>query len=117
MPQILESIVVSDKNVISKHKENAHYYNKELKNTNGVTLLENKKGHNSAYWIYTIKVERQDDFMDKMQEKIAEGYDVIFTKRHHKKYKGKLGNSFLYKYLGKLERFSNGDMKLFSDGY
>ena len=34
-----------------------------------VTLLENKEGHDSAYWIYTIKVERQDDFMAKMQEK------------------------------------------------
>ncbi len=58
-----------DKNVINKHKENAHYYNKELKNTNGVTLLENKKGHDSAYWIYTIKVENQDGFMAKMKEK------------------------------------------------
>ena len=58
-----------DENVIAKHKANAHYYNEQLKDINGVTLLENKEGHDSAYWIYTIKVERQDDFMTKMQEK------------------------------------------------
>lgn len=58
-----------DENVISKHKANAKYYNEQLKDVKGVTLLENKEGHDSAYWIYTIKVERQDDFMAKMQEK------------------------------------------------
>ena len=41
----------------------------ELKNLKGVTLLENKEGYESAYWIYTIKVERQDDFMRAMQKK------------------------------------------------
>tara|TARA_R110002050_G_scaffold260434_1_gene399986 strand:+ start:156 stop:1343 length:1188 start_codon:yes stop_codon:yes gene_type:complete len=58
-----------DKEVILKHKANGHYYNEQLKDVNGVTLLENKEGHDSAYWVYTIKVERQDDFMAKMQEK------------------------------------------------
>ncbi len=58
-----------DENVIAKHKANGHYYNEQLKDVDGVTLLENKKEHDSAYWIYTIKVERQDDFMAKMQEK------------------------------------------------
>ena len=58
-----------DENVIAKHKANAHYYNEQLKNVKGVTLLENKEGHDSAYWIYTIKVKRQDDFMAKMKEK------------------------------------------------
>ena len=58
-----------DKEVISKHKANGHYYNEQLKDVKGVTLLENKEGHDSAYWIYTIKVERQEDFMAKMKEK------------------------------------------------
>ena len=58
-----------DENVISKHKANAHYYNEQLKDVNGVTLLENKEGYDSAYWIYTIKVKRQDDFMRMMQKK------------------------------------------------
>lgn len=58
-----------DAEVISKHKSNAHYYNRELKNIPDVTLLENKEGYDSAYWIYTIKVKRQEDFMKMMQEK------------------------------------------------
>ena len=58
-----------DKKVLSKVKSNANYYNEQLKDAKGVTLLENKDGHESAYWIYTIKVERQDDFMRAMQKK------------------------------------------------
>ena len=58
-----------DDNVISKNKANAHYYNEQLKNVDGVTLLENKEGYDSSYWIYTLKVERQDDFMKKMESK------------------------------------------------
>jgi len=58
-----------DANVISKTKANAHYYNEQLKDVKGVTLLENKEGHDSSYWIYTIKVDRQDDFMSMMKEK------------------------------------------------
>jgi dTDP-4-amino-4,6-dideoxygalactose transaminase len=34
----------------------------------GVTLLENKSDRQSSYWIYTMKVERQQDFMNKMKE-------------------------------------------------
>lgn len=48
--------------------DNANFYNKELSNVSGITLLENKSDRQSTYWIYTIKVERQSDFMKKMQE-------------------------------------------------
>jgi dTDP-4-amino-4,6-dideoxy-D-glucose/dTDP-4-amino-2,4-dideoxy-beta-L-xylose transaminase len=68
-----------DKNVIAKHKANAYYYNEQLKDVNGVTLLENKDGYDSAYWIYTIKVERQEDFMRMMQEK-----DIMVSRVHER---------------------------------
>ena len=58
-----------DKNVIDKNIDNANFYNTELKGVDGVTLLENKEGFNSSYWIYTIKVDRQDQFMEMMKEK------------------------------------------------
>lgn len=48
--------------------DNANFYNQELIDVPGVTLLENKSDRQSSYWIYTIKVERQQDFMNKMQE-------------------------------------------------
>lgn len=54
--------------VLPKHIENAHFYNENLKDISGLTLLENKTDRQSSYWIYTIKVERQDDFMNKMKE-------------------------------------------------
>jgi len=58
-----------DENVISKHKANARYYNDQLKDVPGVTLLDNDEDYESSYWIYTIKVERQADFMAMMQKK------------------------------------------------
>ena len=68
-----------DKEVISKHKSNANYYNNTLKDVEGITLLENKEGFDSSYWIYTLKVERQDDFMKMMQEK-----DIMVSRVHER---------------------------------
>ena len=53
---------------IAKTIDNANFYNQELVNVPGVTLLENNSDRQSSYWIYTLKVERQQDFMSKMQE-------------------------------------------------
>ena len=53
---------------IAKTIDNANFYNQELAGVPGVTLLENNSDRQSSYWIYTMKVERQQDFMDKMKE-------------------------------------------------
>ena len=55
-------------NIISKHRENAAYYDKHLKNIPGVTLLERKPGHNSAFWIYSMLVDNRDGFYKWMKE-------------------------------------------------
>ena len=58
--------------LVSKHRENAAYYDEHLKNVPGVELLERKPGHNSAFWIYSLKVEDRDRFYKWMDEcKIA----------------------------------------------
>ncbi len=54
--------------IISKHKENAAYYDSELENIDGVTLLERKKGFDSAFWIYTMLVDDRDGFYKYMDE-------------------------------------------------
>ena len=54
--------------VIPKHIENASYYDFELKNIKGVTLLERKNDRVSSSWLYTMKVENQAGFMKKMNE-------------------------------------------------
>lgn len=55
--------------VIQRHRENAFFYNQELKNINGVTLLENPIDRESAYWLYTIKVKDRDNFIKMLKDK------------------------------------------------
>ena len=54
--------------IVSKHRENAAYYDKHLQNTPGVTLLERHPGHDSAFWIYSMLVENRDGFYKWMDE-------------------------------------------------
>ena len=55
-------------NLVSKHKENAAYYDENLKDINGVTLLEREDGFESAFWIYTILVDNRNSFYKYMEE-------------------------------------------------
>lgn len=54
--------------IISKHRDNAKYYDDNLKNINGLTLTERKEDRNSSFWIYSMLVERREDFMKWMKE-------------------------------------------------
>jgi len=54
--------------IISKHRENAKFYDENLKDVKGVTLLERNPDHNSAFWIYSMLVENRDGFYKWMKE-------------------------------------------------
>jgi len=54
--------------IIGKHRDNAKFYDENLKNVNGVTLLHRHKGHDSAFWIYSMLVEDRDGFYKHMKE-------------------------------------------------
>ena len=54
--------------IVSKHKENESYYDSELQNVNGVTLLKEKKDSNQKFWIYTLKVDDRPSFYEYMKE-------------------------------------------------
>ena len=54
--------------IVGLHQSNAQYYNDNLSNVQGVTLLENSPDRKSASWLYTMKVERRDDFMNAIKE-------------------------------------------------
>ena len=54
--------------LIKKHQLNAAYYDKHLKNINGVTLLDRHEGHESAFWIYSMLVDDRDGFYKWMKE-------------------------------------------------
>ena len=55
-------------NVIQRHQDNAKYYDDNLKDVNGVTLLGRSENSESAFWIYSMFVDRKEDFMDYMKE-------------------------------------------------
>jgi dTDP-4-amino-4,6-dideoxygalactose transaminase len=56
------------KEIVGKHQLNGKYYDKHLKNIEGVTLLERKRDRESAFWIYSMLVDKKDDFMNYMKE-------------------------------------------------
>lgn len=54
--------------IISKHRDNARYYDQNLKDIQGVTLLARHNGHESSYWIYSLLVENRDGFYRHMND-------------------------------------------------
>jgi dTDP-4-amino-4,6-dideoxygalactose transaminase len=56
-----------DELVLEKQKENAAFYDKELEDVDGVTLMTRHEGHESSFWIYSMLVERRDDFYRAMK--------------------------------------------------
>lgn len=54
--------------IIYKHRENAKYYDEQLKNVSGIKLLKRNIGHDSSFWLYSILVEDKESFTKKMHE-------------------------------------------------
>ena len=54
--------------IVKKHRDNADFYDKELKDVDKVTLLERKYNHKSSFWIYSMLVDHKDEFMNHMKE-------------------------------------------------
>ena len=55
--------------LVGRHIDNAEYYNKELNGVDGVTLTQQDMKHRkSSYWIYSMLVDKKQEFMDKMKE-------------------------------------------------
>ena len=58
--------VIEDR--LSKIQNIASYYNEELSNVNGITLMDYKSDRESSYWLYPILVENRDAFVKKMKD-------------------------------------------------
>jgi dTDP-4-amino-4,6-dideoxygalactose transaminase len=54
--------------IIKRHQENASFYDKNLKDVKGVTLLERNPDCEPAFWIYSMLVENRDGFYKWMKE-------------------------------------------------
>lgn len=69
----IENLKIVDEEVVQKHKDNAAYYDRELgeidRTSNSLISLPSRDSRmESAFWIYSILVERKDDFMRYMKE-------------------------------------------------
>lgn len=54
--------------IIQKHRENATFYDKTLREVPGINLTRRQEDRLSAYWIYTILVDQKKKFMDTMNQ-------------------------------------------------
>ena len=72
MNDLNASIGLSNFNIaldaIKRHQNNAEYYRSQLDNVPGIKILTEHSDRKSTYWIFTMLVERRDDFMRKMSE-------------------------------------------------
>jgi perosamine synthetase len=59
---------VSD--IVGKHISNGLFYDEALANINGLKLIPYYKNTKPSYWLYTMKVEKRDDFIKML---ISEG--------------------------------------------
>jgi len=75
----LENLKVVDEEVLDIHRSNAHYYDKHLKNIDGVELLERDPRMDSTFWIYSFLVDKKQEFMDHMKE-----YGVMVSQVHER---------------------------------
>jgi dTDP-4-amino-4,6-dideoxygalactose transaminase len=55
-------------NLLEKNRNNYNYLYEQLKNIEFVELFENKDDRKSACWLFTMKVNRKNDFIEKMKE-------------------------------------------------
>ena len=54
--------------LVSKHINNAKFYDDQLKNLSKITLLPRSDEAISASWLYTIHVDGRDEFMNYMSK-------------------------------------------------
>jgi dTDP-4-amino-4,6-dideoxygalactose transaminase len=64
----LSNLKIVDNEVLNIHKENGKYYDENLKGVDGLTLLKRDSRMESSFWIYSILVDRKQEFMDHMKE-------------------------------------------------
>lgn len=63
--------------IVNSYIDNGKFYDNELKNINGVELLNYYPNSEPSYWLYTMKVERRDDFVRMMAEN-----DILASELH-----------------------------------
>lgn len=53
---------------LKKSKDNVEYYRKELKNLNGIELIQNSLDRNSSNWLFSVLVKDRMEFVELMKD-------------------------------------------------
>lgn len=54
--------------IVSKHRDNARFYDEQLAELNKVTLLKREPGFESSFWIYSMLVDDRPSFYEYMKK-------------------------------------------------
>ena len=65
--------------IVGRYISNGRYYDETLTGIPGVKLVEYSPNTEASYWLYTIRVERRDDFM-----RMMEAAGIAATPLHHR---------------------------------
>lgn len=65
--------------ILDKYILNGKYYDEALKGVPGITMVPYYPNTEPSYWLYTLKVEKRDDFI-----KMLESIGVVATPLHHR---------------------------------
>lgn len=67
------------RDIINRYIDNGKFYDKELNGVDGITLPYYYPGAEASYWLYTMKVERRDDFI-----RMLESNGITASPLHHR---------------------------------
>ena len=65
--------------VVGTYISNGKYYDEALRNVDGLTLVPYYPHTEPSYWLYTMRVERRDDFI-----RMMEGQGIMASPLHHR---------------------------------
>ncbi len=65
--------------IINSYIENGKYYDQALEGIPGIELAQYNKNTEPSYWLYTLKVERRDEFI-----KLLGDNDILASPLHHR---------------------------------
>ncbi|MCQ2496151.1 MAG: DegT/DnrJ/EryC1/StrS family aminotransferase [Lachnospiraceae bacterium] len=65
--------------ILKRYIDNGMYFDRELAGVKGVTLIPYYKNTEPSYWLYTMKVERRNDFIKMMEEN-----GIMASPLHHR---------------------------------
>ena len=78
---------------VHRYIENGKFFDENLKNVTGVTLLPYYEDTEPSYWLYTMKVDRRNNFIKMMTENGVSASPLHLRNDRHSVFKAPLGTT------------------------